>query len=36
MMGKGGLGQMEVFQQHTGAPFTPLEQFQDVEPVFIG
>jgi hypothetical protein len=36
MMGKGGLGQMEIFQQHAGAPLSALEQFQDVEPVFIG
>jgi hypothetical protein len=35
MMGKGGLGQMEIFQQHAGAPLSALEQFQDVEPVFI-
>jgi hypothetical protein len=36
MVGKGGLGQMEIFQQHAGAPFSSLEKFQDVETVFIG
>ena len=35
MVGKGGLGQMEIFQQHAGAPFSSLEKFQDMQSVFV-